>query len=200
MPTGTAKSVMDEAKTALQGLRKAIPGAIVAPKVTSGIPGAVGGLLKFAGPVGAALSAVSLGASVKTGDHAAIARDVAGTAAGTLETVALASSYIGGGTAAGAAGTVASGGAAATIGGGAAIAAPVLGAAALGLTVGIVVENSLNVSEYSAAHGTAAYETLKSAGVNDTAAFVAGGVVTALSTPLALAEASAHKAWGWLSH
>jgi hypothetical protein len=40
----------------------------------------------------------------------------------------------------------------------------------------------------SAAHGTATCQALKSAGVSDTAAFVAGGVVTVASTSIALAR------------
>jgi hypothetical protein len=198
LPTGTARAVVAEAENALQNVRKAIPGTSLAPKVTTGLPGVVGGVLKAAGPVGAVLSAQSLKESVNAKDQPAVARDVAGVAAGTLETVALASSYVGGGAAAaGTGGAAAGGGAVATIGGGAAAAAPVVGAAAVGLAIGVGLEKGLNVSNYSAAHGTAAYNALKNAGVNETAAFVAGGVVTVASTPVALAEAAIHKALSW---
>jgi len=80
---------------------------------------------------------------------------------------------------------------------------PVAMAAGGGLMAGQVIEKTLDVSKYSSDHGIAVYEGLKSAGVNDTASFVAGGVVTVLSTPLAIQEAAIDKSIGlakWAYH
>jgi RHS repeat-associated protein len=83
---------------------------------------------------------------------------------------------------------------------------PVAMAAGAGLATGQLIEHGLNVSEYASAHGVAAYEGLKKLGVNEDVSFVAGGVVSVVSTPVAIAEAATHKAadlagraWNWLS-
>ncbi|MEQ4720640.1 SpvB/TcaC N-terminal domain-containing protein [Nonomuraea sp. B19D2] len=65
------------------------------------------------------------------------------------------------------------------------IPSPYARAASAGIAVGQGIEKTLDVSTYSAGFGTKAYEGLKRAGVNDNVAFVAGGAVTALSTPAA---------------
>src|SRR5205085_709378 len=62
-------------------------------------------------------------------------------------------------------------------------------AAGAGLIAGQLLESTFDVSKYSAAYGTAAYQGLKSMGLNDTASFIAGGFVTVLSTPVALQQA-----------
>lgn len=70
---------------------------------------------------------------------------------------------------------------------------PVAMAAGAGLMTGQVIEKTLDVSKYASDHGMAVYEGLKSSGVNDTVSFVAGGVVTVVSTPVAIVEAAADK-------
>lgn len=80
---------------------------------------------------------------------------------------------------------------------------PVAMAAGGGLMAGQIIEKTLDVSKYASDHGIAAYEGLKSTGVNDTASFVVGGVVTVLSTPLAIQEAAIDKSIGlakWAYH
>jgi hypothetical protein len=83
---------------------------------------------------------------------------------------------------------------------------PVAMAGGAGLAAGQVIEKTLDVSEYASAHGVATYEGLKKLGVNDTVSFVAGGVVTVASTPVAISEAAidksvkvAKRAWRWLT-
>jgi hypothetical protein len=70
---------------------------------------------------------------------------------------------------------------------------PVAMAAGGGVLAGQYLEHKLNVSDVSSSWGTSTYEGLKSAGVGDTASFVAGGVVTVVSTPAALAVAAYKK-------
>jgi RHS repeat-associated protein len=73
---------------------------------------------------------------------------------------------------------------------------PVAVAAGAGLMAGQVIEKTLDVSKYASDHGVAVYEGLKSAGVNDTVSFVAGGIVTVASTPVAIGEAAVDKTIG----
>jgi hypothetical protein len=84
---------------------------------------------------------------------------------------------------------------------------PVAMAGGAGLAAGQLIEKTLDVSSYSSAHGVATYEGLKKMGANDTFSFVAGGVVTVASTPVAITEAAidksaklAGRAWNWLSN
>jgi RHS repeat-associated protein len=74
---------------------------------------------------------------------------------------------------------------------------PVAMAAGGGLLVGQALEHNLNVSSFSADHGIATKEYLERKGVNDTVALVAGGVVTVVSTPVALGEAIGAKIKSW---
>ena len=126
LPTGTARNVISEAETALTRIVKPIPGISSAPKVTTGLPGLGGIALKALGPIGAALSAHSLGENLAKGDYGASLADAAGAAAGGLQTFSLASSLLpasatAGGPVAAGTGLVGGGGA---IGGGAAQVAP----------------------------------------------------------------------------
>jgi RHS repeat-associated protein len=72
---------------------------------------------------------------------------------------------------------------------------PVAMAGGVGLATGQVLEKTLHVSDYSSAAGIKTYETLKDAGMNDTAAFVTGGVVTVLATPAAIGVAAVDKGY-----
>lgn len=83
---------------------------------------------------------------------------------------------------------------------------PVAVAAGAGLAVGQVIENTLNVSDYSSSAGVYAYEKLKGIGVNDNVSFVAGAVVSTAAIPAAIAVAAADKSYalgkrftGWLA-
>ena len=73
------------------------------------------------------------------------------------------------------------------------MAAPVVGAFAVGTAVGVGLEKGLDVSKYGSSYGTWTYEKLKGAGANDTASLVTGGVVTVLGTPVALTHATVAK-------
>jgi hypothetical protein len=157
LPTGTPGTAIDAAENALTGLRKAIPGAVAAPKVTSGLPGVGGIALKALAPLGAALSARALGEDIAKGDVAAAISDGAGTVAGGLETFAIAS------TALGASGTAATSATAVGVGLGgtatgaaafAAEAAPVVAAAGIGVAVGTYINNHTKISDTAAAAGT----------------------------------------------
>jgi hypothetical protein len=74
---------------------------------------------------------------------------------------------------------------------------PVAMAGGAGLAVGQLVDQTLNVSDYSSRAGVAVYEKLKSAGVNDTASFVIGGVATVAVIPSAIGYAAAAKVHSW---
>lgn len=74
---------------------------------------------------------------------------------------------------------------------------PVAMAAGGGLLVGQAIEHNLNVSEFASQHGIDTKEYLESKGVNETAAFVAGGIVTVASTPIAIQEALISKVASW---
>jgi hypothetical protein len=156
LPTGTPGTAIDTAENALSGLKKAIPGAVTAPKVTSGLPGVGGIALKALAPLGAALSAHALGEDIAKGDVAAAVSDGAGTVAGGLETFAIAS------TALGASGTAATSATAVGVGLGgtatgaaafAAEAAPVVAAAGVGVAVGTYINNHTGISDTAASAG-----------------------------------------------
>ncbi|MEO8529933.1 MAG: hypothetical protein ABI459_01805, partial [Deltaproteobacteria bacterium] len=74
---------------------------------------------------------------------------------------------------------------------------PVAMAAGGGILVGQAIEHNLNVSEFASKHGIDTKEYLESKGVNGTAAFVAGGIVTVASTPFAIQEALVSKVASW---
>jgi RHS repeat-associated protein len=195
-PTGTPKSMITAAENAVT----AAPGSVAAPKVTTGLPGPVGSALKVLAPVGAGLSAVSLAEDVEKGDFSAALSDASGFVAGSMETAAIGLSYVGGtGTAAGVGGTstalIGTGGAA---GAGLATGAAVVGAFAVGAAAGVGLEKTLNVSDYSSAAGVFVYEKLKSAGINETASFVIGGVASVEAIPVAIPYAAATKVLSWL--
>jgi RHS repeat-associated protein len=153
LPTGTPGTVVEAAEDALNGLKKAIPGTSAAPKVTTGLPGVGGIALKALAPLGAALSAYSLGEDIAKGDVAASVSDASGAVAGGLETFAIAS------TALGASGTaVATGASATTVGVGlggtatgaaafAAEAAPVVAAFGVGVAAGTYINNNTGISD-----------------------------------------------------
>jgi hypothetical protein len=157
LPTGTPKSVISAAEDALAALRKPISGVVAAPKVTTGLPGVGGIALKALAPIGAVLSAHSLGEDLAKKDYAAATSDAAGTVAGGLETFALASTALGaGGTAS--AGAAATGGVAlAGAGGGAAaaasVAAPVVASFGVGVAAGTYINNHTEISDTAAAGG-----------------------------------------------
>jgi hypothetical protein len=157
VPTGTPGTAVNAAENALSGLRKAIPGTVAAPKVTSGLPGVGGIALKALAPLGAALSAHALGEDIAKGDVAAAVSDGAGMVAGGLETFAIAS------TALGASGTAATGATAVGVGLGgtatgaaafAAEAAPVVAAAGIGVAVGTYINNHTKISDTAVSAGT----------------------------------------------
>ncbi|MBZ5494667.1 MAG: toxin [Acidobacteriia bacterium] len=213
LPTGTPGTVVQSAENALSRLAKPISGAVASPKVTTGLPGIGGIALKALAPVGAALSAHALGEDLAKKDYAAAVSDTAFTVAGGLETFALASTALGaGGTATASVGATATAGVALSAGGGgaaaaASVAAPVVAAFGIGVAIGTGIEKSLNVSDYASEHGIQAQEFAKRLGAGETTAFVAGAVVTVVSTPLAIQEAAEHKAaelatraWNWLKH
>lgn len=156
VPTGTPATAIDAAQNALSGLKKAIPGSVAAPKVTSGLPGVGGIALKALAPLGAALSAQALGEDIAKGDVAAAVSDGAGMVAGGLETFALAS------TALGASGTTATSATAVGVGLGgtatgaaafAAEAAPVVAAAGVGVAIGTYINNHTEISDTAASAG-----------------------------------------------
>ena len=60
---------------------------------------------------------------------------------------------------------------------------PVAKAAGAGIAAGQLIDKTLDVSDHSSAAGVRVYEKLKGAGVNDTAAFVIGGVATVAAIP-----------------
>ncbi|MBC7900714.1 MAG: RHS repeat-associated core domain-containing protein, partial [Saprospiraceae bacterium] len=197
MPTGTSKAILDQARSALQNLAKPIPGVTLPPKVTAGLPGIGGGLLKALGPIGAVLSAASLEESIKEEDYGAVLRDSAGVLAGSLETIALGSSLLGGGSAvAGGGATVAGGGGLAA---GATAAAPYVAAFAVGATIGVGLEKTLDVSDYSSSAGMAVNEGLKEIGANETFSLVVGGGVTILATPVAVPIAAVDKTYDYVT-
>lgn len=74
---------------------------------------------------------------------------------------------------------------------------PVAIAGGAGLMAGQAIEKSLDVSKYASEAGITVYEGLKEAGVNDTVAFVTGGVATVLATPSAIGYAAAAKVSSW---
>ncbi|MCG7405327.1 SpvB/TcaC N-terminal domain-containing protein [Caballeronia zhejiangensis] len=74
---------------------------------------------------------------------------------------------------------------------------PVAKAAGAGLAAGQLIDKTLDVSDHSAAAGVWVYEKLSGAGVNDTAAFVAGGAATVLAIPSAIGYGAAEKISGW---
>jgi RHS repeat-associated protein len=74
---------------------------------------------------------------------------------------------------------------------------PVAMAAGGGILVGQALEHNLHVSDFASQHGVDTKEYLESKGVNETASFVAGGVVTVVSTPFALTEAVGAKIASW---
>jgi hypothetical protein len=157
VPTGTPRTAIDAAENALSGLRKAIPGTVAAPKVTSGLPGVGGIALKVLAPLGAGLSAQALGEDIAKGDVAAAVTDGAGMVAGGLETFAIAS------TALGASGTTATSATAVGVGLGgtatgaaafAAQAAPVVAAAGVGVAVGTYINNNTKISDTAVSAGT----------------------------------------------
>ncbi|MGJ0506827.1 MAG: SpvB/TcaC N-terminal domain-containing protein [Methylocystis sp.] len=74
---------------------------------------------------------------------------------------------------------------------------PVAIAAGGGILVGQALEHNLNVSKFASQHGIDTKEYLERKGVNETVAFVAGGVVTVASTPVALGEAAVAKVRSW---
>lgn len=157
VPTGTPGTAIDTAENALSGLKKAIPGTVAAPKVTSGLPGVGGIALKALAPLGAALSAHALGEDIAKGDVAAAVSDGAGMVAGGLETFAIAS------TALGASGTAATSATAVGVGLGgtatgaaalAAEAAPVVAAAGVGVAVGTYINNHTKISDTAVSAGT----------------------------------------------
>lgn len=157
MPTGTPGTAVDSAKNALNGLRRPIPGAVAAPKVTTGLPGVGGVALKALAPLGAVLSARSFGEDLAKGDVAGAVSNGAGMVAGGLETFALAS------TAVGASGTTAAGATAVGVGLGgtatgaaalAAEAAPVVAAFGIGVAAGTYINNHTGISDTAARAGT----------------------------------------------
>jgi RHS repeat-associated protein len=84
---------------------------------------------------------------------------------------------------------------------------PVAMAAGAGLMAGQALEKTLDVSKHSSDYGIAAYEALKSKGVNDTVSLVAGGVVTVVGTPVALVHGAVDKGisgakslYNWIAH
>lgn len=156
VPTGTPGTAINAAENALSGLKKAIPGAVAAPKVTSGLPGVGGIALKVLAPLGAGLSAHALGEDIAKGDVAAAVSDGAGMVAGGLETFAIAS------TALGASGTAATSATAVGVGLGgtatgaaafAAEAAPVVAAAGVGVAVGTYINNHTEISDTAVSAG-----------------------------------------------
>jgi RHS repeat-associated protein len=72
---------------------------------------------------------------------------------------------------------------------------PVAMAAGGGMAVGQVIEKTLDVSNYSSAAGVKVYEGLKKMGVGETTSFVAGGVATVVSTPVAIGVAAVDKSY-----
>jgi RHS repeat-associated protein len=66
-----------------------------------------------------------------------------------------------------------------------------------GLMAGQLIDHSLNVSDYSSRAGVAVYEKLKSAGMNDTAAFVVGGVASVGAIVPAIGYGAYMKVRGW---
>jgi RHS repeat-associated protein len=206
LPTGTPATVIESAENALSSLKKPIAGIVADAKVTTGIPGIGGLALKAFAPIGAGLSAYSLGEDIAKKDYAAALGSASGTVAGGLETFALASTALGAGGTATATGGVALAG---TAGGGgaaaaASVAAPVVAAFGVGVAIGTGLEKTLDVSEYSSAHGIQAQQFAKSLGAGETTALVAGGIVTVAATPIAIEEAAVHKGidlakrvWNW---
>ncbi len=73
----------------------------------------------------------------------------------------------------------------------------VVGAFAVGAMIGTGIEKGLNVSEYSSRAGVAVYEKLKGSGMNDTAAFVTGGVASVVAIPGAIVWAAGAKVKSW---
>jgi RHS repeat-associated protein len=74
---------------------------------------------------------------------------------------------------------------------------PVAKAAGAGLAVGQILDQSLNVSDHSSKAGVYVYEKLKGAGLNDTASFVVGGVVSVIAIPSAIGYGAAAKVASW---
>jgi hypothetical protein len=56
-----------------------------------------------------------------------------------------------------------------------------------GMKGGVALEQNLHVSDYSSAWGVGVNEKLRAAGASETTALIGGGVVTVVSTPVALA-------------
>lgn len=56
-----------------------------------------------------------------------------------------------------------------------------------GMKTGVALEQNLHVSDYSSAWGVGVNEKLRAAGAGETTALIGGGVVTVVSTPVALA-------------
>jgi RHS repeat-associated protein len=74
---------------------------------------------------------------------------------------------------------------------------PVAMAAGGGLFVGQQLDKSLKVSDYSSEAGVYVYEKLKEKGVNDTAAFVVGGVASVAAIVPAIGYGAAAKVSSW---
>jgi RHS repeat-associated protein len=186
VPTGTPARVIGAAENALQNAGPAKQAArnltnALPPKVTSGLAGVGGKLLKVLAPIGAAMSAYSLGEDYAKGDAAHGVADLAGTVSGGLESFALASTAAG----ASGSGTAAAAGVGGIAGGGAAAAATtgaaVTGAFALGATVGIGIQEG------------SAYASKKLLGREISPGQMIGDTLTAVDRTLARAVADPNK-------
>jgi hypothetical protein len=193
--------VIAAAENALSGVKKAIPGAVAAPKVTSGLPGVGGIALKALAPLGAALSAHSLGEDIAKGDVAAAVSDGAGMVAGGLETFALASTALGASGTAATSATAVGVGLGGTATGAAAVAAeaaPVVAAFGVGVAAGTYINNHTRISDTAASAGTWVEQHTGGSVIAGATAAAATSIVTAPYYASVAAGEALGSAGSWL--
>ena len=189
-----AQVTEDATKEALPSLKRVEQLASRVGQRGAASVGAMGSVVRAGGVALAGLSAYEFGKDVAAGKAPQAIEHGAGAVAGGFEAYSLATSALGiGGAATGAVG-LGTAVAAAPV---AAVGAAAAGGLAIGAAVGIGLERSLNVSDFSAAHGMEAEKAARSLGAGDSVAMAVGVTATILSTPIALHEAFNSKLVSW---